>query len=118
MSLTAKAALLRSKQPTVTENGDRLATIKRPDGDELRIHWSQYEGRNFLNIQVWSGGYPVKDKRITVGIAALPEFAAGVEAALDRALNDAAAASPKPKPQKVASPMPPDDALDDVLPLN
>ena len=114
-ALKAKAALLRSKQPTVQENGDRLATIKRPDGDELRLHWSEYEGHHFLNIQIWSGGYPQKDKRITVGLSALPEFAAGVEAALDRAINgDAPAIEPTGAPTNGMH----DDPLDDVLPLN
>ena len=120
MSLSAKAALLRAKQPTVQENGDRLATIKRSGGDELRINWSQFEGRNFVNAQVWSNGYPQKDKRITIRLSELPAFAEGIEIALDRALNETApaAATPKPKPQKVVTPMPPDDALDDILPMS
>ena len=114
MTLHEKAAALRARQPTFKENGDRLATIKRPDGDELRLHWSAYEGRNYLNIQVWSGGYPVKDKRITVGLAALPEFAEGVEAALDKAINDDVKVSPSAAPTNGMH----DDSLDDILPLN
>ena len=120
-ALSEKAALLRSKQPAIAENGDRLATIKRPDGDELRLHWSEYEGHRFLNIQIWSGGYPQKDKRVTVGVSQLPDFAAGVEAALDRAIEQPAPQPALPlerKTRKTEMPMPPSDDLDDVLPLN
>ena len=50
----------------------------------------------------------------------MPEFAAGVEAALDRALNEVAPPTPplKPRKQKVVSPMPPDDSLNDILPMS
>jgi len=35
------------------ENGERLATIPRRDGDELRLSWAEYNGHNFLNVRVW-----------------------------------------------------------------
>ncbi len=72
------------------ENGERLATIPRSEGEELRLNWSEYNGHHFLNIRLWAQGddgtwWPQKDKGLTVRVRELPDFAEGMAAALDRA---------------------------------
>jgi len=52
------------------ENGERLATIPRRDGDELRLSWAEYNGHNFLNVRVWhkddnGTSFPYRDKGLT-----------------------------------------------------
>jgi len=155
MTLAAKASALRERQrperKAPVENGERLVTIPRHDGDVLRLNWAEYNGHHFLNIRVWTQGddgqlFPHRDKGLTVRLAELADFAEGVEAALTRALDGAQTpvgtqpptsrknphAKPKnaPKGRKRASKgisdaqrgsnatnMPPNDALDDILPL-
>ncbi len=72
------------------ENGERLATIPRSEGEELRLNWSEYNGHHFLNIRLWAQGddgtwWPQKDKGLTVRVRELADFAEGVAAAVDRA---------------------------------
>jgi hypothetical protein len=74
------------------ENGERLATIPRSEGEELRLNWSEYNGHHFLNIRLWAQGddgtwWPQKDKGLTVRVRELPDFAEGVAAALARLVN-------------------------------
>ena len=62
MSILEKAAALRAahhhpverKRPE--ENGERLASILRKEGDEIRLNWAEYNGHKFLNIRVWAEG--------------------------------------------------------------
>ena len=34
----------------------RLATVKRYDGDDLRVNWAEYNEHNFVNIRGWTPG--------------------------------------------------------------
>ncbi len=114
MKISEKAAALRAaqqsserKQPE--ENGERLATIPRKEGDEIRLNWAEYNGHNFLNVRVWAQGedgnwFPQKEKGLTVRVAELAGFAEGVEAALGRALGGAQTPNESaPKPQNAKS---------------
>lgn len=71
------------------ENGVRLATMKRGDDEELRVNWSEYNGKNFLSVRVWTRSgeawFPVKDKGVTIRLHELGDFAEGVGRALDLA---------------------------------
>jgi len=102
MTLSEKAAALRDHQrphahaerQAPVENGERLVTIQRHEGDELRLNWAEYNGHHFLNIRVWTQGddgqlFPHRDKGLTVRVAELADFAEGVEMALQRALDGA-----------------------------
>ena len=45
--------------------------MPRSDGSEVRVNWSEYEGRPFLNIRLWapcSDGTmrPARDKGLTI----------------------------------------------------
>lgn len=82
------------------ENGIRLATILRSDGDELRVNWSEFKGRNFVNLRIWSQGdneqwWPQKDKGLTVRLSELSDFAEGIGKALELA-TQAPDESPRP----------------------
>src|SRR5262245_44938146 len=94
--LRARAAVLRESLPErrgggpPPENGQRLATLARGPGEELRITWSQYENHPYLGIRLWkqdeSGGWwPDKHKGMSIRIRELPELAAAVAECLDLA---------------------------------
>jgi len=125
------------------ENGERLATIPRRDGDELRLSWAEYNGHNFLNVRVWhkddnGRSFPYRDKGLTVRLAELDDFAEGIQKALTMARSAAQTpqdappttrrkigpAKQKPTPRRSISAMkayaeavaPFDDNIDDILP--
>ena len=72
-----------------TDQGERLATIQRPDGSELRLSWREFEGKFFLAAQRWKPGeggfWPDKEQRITVRLREIADFADGIAKALDKA---------------------------------
>jgi len=125
------------------ENGERLATIPRRDGDELRLSWAEYNGHNFLNVRVWhkddnGTSFPYRDKGLTVRLAELDDFAEGIQKALTMARSGAqtpqdappttrrkigtAKRKPTPRRRKTAiqayaeAVAPFDDNIDDILP--
>jgi hypothetical protein len=57
--LRSRAQHLRDRIPQrratgpPAENGPRLATIERSDTEQIRINWSEYEGKPFLSIRMW-----------------------------------------------------------------
>ncbi len=73
------------------EQGKRLATIPRGEGEELRVTWGEYQGHYFLSIRLWSkdrsggGWWPVKGKGISIKPRELAAFAQGVLSALTEA---------------------------------
>jgi len=83
------------------ENGERLATIPRRGGDELRLSWAEYNGHNFLNVRVWHKGdndnwFPYPEKGLTVRLAELDDFAEGIRKAVIMAHS--AAQTPQDSP--------------------
>ena len=70
------------------ERGERLATLSRNEGVEVRITWDEYQGSPFLGLREWvpggGGHYPTK-KGVTVRISELPALANALADALDRA---------------------------------
>ena len=103
-NLNSMAARLRDSQAPLParqapeENGVRLATIPRRDGDELRVNWSEYQGHNFVNLRVWregtAGWFPVKEMGLTIRLAGLAAFAEGIGKAVEMAIE-----SPQAAPQ-------------------
>ena len=91
-TLTGMAARLRDShsRQAPEENGLRLATIPRRDGDELRVNWSEYKDHNFVNLRVWREGsegqwFPVKEMGLTIRLAELADFAEGIGKAVELA---------------------------------
>jgi hypothetical protein len=94
--LRAKAASLRALIPErrqatpPEENGQRLATLIRGRGEELRINWSTCEGRPFLSIRLWiqaddGGWWPSPKVGCSVRLRELADFADALSEALDLA---------------------------------
>ena len=87
--LRNKTAPERPRAGPPEENGVRLATIARGEDEELRLSWSEYNGRNFLNVRIWKrredGWWPEKGKGMTVRLRELADFAEGVAKAVDMA---------------------------------
>jgi hypothetical protein len=79
----------RSATPPA-ENGPRLGTIQRSADEEIRVNWSEYEGKPFVSIRMWKRGddgqhWPDGKRGIAIRIRELPDLAAAIAAALDEA---------------------------------
>lgn len=79
----------RDKRPPPVDTGERLATIRRSDSEELRVSWAEYEGHHFLSLRMWTQDidgdwWPDKTKGCTVRPRDLPAFAEGIAKALDK----------------------------------
>src|SRR5207248_540653 len=85
------------------ENGRRLATIGRSKDEELRVNWSEYEGKPYLSIRLWtrddSGGWwPSKTVGCTVRLRELPDVADAIAEALGLAEEHQSNRGPAPRP--------------------
>ena len=72
------------------EQGERLATASRGDSEELRFTWTEYKGKPFLSLRLWTRGtddqwWPDKTKGIAIRRHELADLAEAVAGALDRA---------------------------------
>jgi hypothetical protein len=72
------------------ENGRRIATLKRSDNEEVRVNWSEFEGKPFLSLRFWKRGddgqwWPDGKRGISIRIRELPDLAAAIAEALDLA---------------------------------
>ncbi|MGO9813434.1 MAG: PC4/YdbC family ssDNA-binding protein [Isosphaeraceae bacterium] len=74
------------------ENGRRVGTIERSATEEIRVNWSEYEGKPFISIRMWKrsdDGAWWPDKRgIAIRVRELPALAAAIAEALDIAEAD------------------------------
>jgi len=73
-----------------TENGRRIGTIERSTDEQIRVNWSEYEGKRFLSIRMWKRGddgqwWPDGKRGMSVRIRELPDLAAAIAEALDLA---------------------------------
>jgi Transcriptional Coactivator p15 (PC4) len=66
------------------ENGRRVATIRRSELEEIRLNLSEYEGKPYVSIRMWSKNaetgqwWPVKEKGLSIRIRELEAFAEGI----------------------------------------
>ncbi len=72
------------------ENGRRLATIDRSETEQIRVNWSEFEGKPFLSIRMWKRGddggwWPDGKRGISIRVRELPELVDGIAEALDLA---------------------------------
>lgn len=81
----------RSRPSAPEDTGRRLATLQRPkDNGELRISWSEYEGKPFVSVRLWTRDpnghfWPHKEKGFTVRLHELADVADAIAEALDLA---------------------------------
>jgi hypothetical protein len=94
--LRQRAASLRGRLPErrqsrpPEENGQRLACIQRGPDEELRVHWSTYEGKPFLSIRIWTrdqqgGWWPDGKRGVAIRVREMPDFAEALSEALELA---------------------------------
>lgn len=72
------------------ENGRRIGTIERADGEEIRINWCEYEGKPYVSIRLWQRNdqgqwFPDSRRGMSWRIRELPDIAAAVAELLDLA---------------------------------
>jgi hypothetical protein len=83
-------------RPAPVENGVRLATFPRPDGQqlrELRVNYANYNGRPYVALRLWhqlpDGRYvPDAVVGVTVRLRELAVFYAAITRALELATVD------------------------------
>jgi hypothetical protein len=68
----------------------RLATITRSKDEELRVNWSEYEGKPYLSIRLWTrddagGWWPSKTVGCTIRLRELADVAEALAEAMDLA---------------------------------
>jgi Transcriptional Coactivator p15 (PC4) len=92
--LRNRAEQLRQQLPerrTATppqENGKRIGTIERSADEEIRVNWSEFEGKPFVSLRLWKRGddgqwWPDGKRGMSVRIRELPDLAAAIAEALD-----------------------------------
>jgi hypothetical protein len=84
----ARAVLGRhGEQPppsAAPDPGVILAEIDRGDGTTMRVCWRLFEGKPFVAVGVWAGGWPVKGKQTTVKVRELAAVLDGLVAAVEK----------------------------------
>lgn len=70
-----------------SDDGEKLATIARGPGKELRLRWREFKGHHFLDIREWSrrdeasDWWPTKGKGITIKARELADVIQALAAA-------------------------------------
>ena len=83
----------RSATPP-TENGRRIGTIERSADEQIRVNWSEFEGKPFVSLRLWKrelddgGWWPDGKRGMSVRIREFPDLAAAIAEALDLAEAD------------------------------
>ncbi len=64
----AAAALSQRATPAAAAHdpGEVLADIPRSDGTRLQVAWCEYQGKPFVRIAIWKGGWVVPGKQACV----------------------------------------------------
>lgn len=83
------------------ETGERLLTIDRGPGEELRIVWAEYRGSPYVGLRIWTKDrrgrwWPDRTRGMSVRIRELGQVAEAISIAIDRAEELRADWSPLP----------------------
>src|SRR3954447_1093621 len=95
------------------ENGQRVATLERSEFEQVRISWSEFEGKKFVSVRMWvkdRDGQWWPDKRgIALRVRELPALADAVVELLDlaAALSRERPAPPMPGGRPAPATLPP-----------
>jgi len=81
------------------ERGERLATLPRNEGEELRVSWDTFKGFNFLSLRVWSRGSDGAWRPTKTGVTIKRRELATVADAMARAVT-LAEESPAMEPRR------------------
>ena len=70
-----------------TEQGERLATLSRGDSEEIRVTWSVFRDKPFVNVRMWTRGtdgqwWPDPKRGIAIRRHELHAFAEGLALAV------------------------------------
>ena len=80
----------RGDRQRPAENGRRIGTIERSADEQIRVNWSEFEGKPFVSLRLWrrgddGGWWPDGKRGMSVRIRELPDLAAAIAEALDLA---------------------------------
>jgi hypothetical protein len=72
------------------ENGKRIGNIDRSADEQIRINWSEYEGKPYVSIRMWRRGddgqhWPDGKRGISIRVRELPNLAEAIAEALELA---------------------------------
>lgn len=105
-ALTEKANELKRSLPRNGQGappamkGQLLGELPHKDG-KIVVSWDEYEGHSFLSIRLWTSddgkSYWPSKIGFTIRIKDLPDFAVGIQTALDMALDESKKQNPPRK---------------------
>ena len=81
----AAATRAKATPVTVPDKGDVCGTIPRRDGSDLVVAVKEFEGRPFVSVGLWSGGWPVKGRSVSVRLSELGQVLEALVAAAEKA---------------------------------
>ena len=58
--------------------------LARADGSSLVVAIKEYEGKRFVSIALWSGGWPMKGKQVSVRLGELAQVLEALVVAAER----------------------------------
>ncbi len=87
--LLARARTVVASRPApptraAPDKGIVCGELARADGSSLVVAVKEYEGKQFVSLSVWSGGWPVKGKTVTVRPRELAQVIEGLCLAAER----------------------------------
>lgn len=111
--LRDRAARVRDQLPPrrqavpPVENGRRIGTIDRSDTEQIRVNWSEFEGKPYVSLRLWKKDdqgqwWPDGKRGMSVRIRELPDLVDALAEALDlaeaeqRRWHDQQASRPRP----------------------
>ena len=69
-----------------SERGSRIATLRRREGEELRLALTEWEGQQYVSVRVWRQGrgkwFPTR-RGLSVRVSELADLIDGLSAAAD-----------------------------------
>ena len=83
----ARAAVASRPAPPTRAAPDKgivCGELARADGSSLVVAVKKYEGKRFVSISVWSGGWPMKGKQVSVRLGELAQVLEALVVAAER----------------------------------
>jgi len=80
------AVASRPAPPTraAPDKGIVCGELARADGSSLVVAVKEYEGKRFVSIALWSGGWPMKGKQVSVRLGELAQVLEALVVAAER----------------------------------
>lgn len=88
--LLARARTIAAARPAppptraAPDKGIVCGELARADGSSLVVAVKEYEGKRFVSIALWSGGWPMRGKQVSVRLGELAQVLEALVVAAER----------------------------------